>query len=56
MEMLMLSMTATLCLLIAEIAEVIRASLAQRATLCVQPLANGRSRVAATPVTLKRAA
>jgi hypothetical protein len=55
MEMLMLSMTGTVCLLIVEIAEVIRAWHAQRTALRVHPLATG-SQGAATPVTLKKAA
>jgi hypothetical protein len=55
MEMLMLSVTGTLCLLIAEIADVIRARLAQPAALCAHPLATSPSQVSTTPVTLKRA-
>jgi hypothetical protein len=56
MEILMWSVTGTLCLLIGEIADVIRAWLAQPAALRVHPLATGRSRAAATRITLTQAA
>lgn len=55
METLMLSMIGTLCLLIVEIAEVIRAWLSQPTALRVRPLATG-SQGAATAVTLRKAA
>jgi hypothetical protein len=56
MELLTLSVTGTLSLLIAEIADVIRVRLAQRTALCTQPLATSPSQVSTTPVTLERAA
>lgn len=56
MEILMLSVTGTLCLLLGEIMDVMRARRAQRAALRVHPSATGGSQVAAAPVTLKKAA
>jgi uncharacterized iron-regulated membrane protein len=56
MEMLMLCVTGTLCLLTAEIVDVIRARLAQPAALGAHPLATSPSQVSTTPGTLKRAA
>jgi hypothetical protein len=56
MEILTLSVTGTLCLLMGEIVDVIRARLAQRAALRAHPSATGGSQAAAAPVTLKKAA